>query len=129
MVLVSPAGMIWTNEVLDSERMARYWLTVYASDRGTVSRSSRVEVLIEVEDVNDNVPQTERPVYYPTVVENATEGTSIVRVVGYDRDASTTPLSYRITSGNPQAFFHIDTHTGKCPQHRHSGALSHWARH
>ena len=110
---VSSLGMIWTNEVLDSESQPHYWLTVYASDRGTMSRSAWVEVLIEVEDVNDNLPQTEQPVYYPTVVENSTEGTSVVRVQGYDRDVSTTHLTYAITSGNPQNFFTIDADSGR----------------
>ena len=106
--------MLWTNIVLDRESQSHYWLTIVARDRGTVPQSSRAEVLIEVQDANDNIPQTLEPVYYPTVVESSPEGTSVVRVQGYDLDVSTsTQLSYDITSGNPQGFFIIDSVTGK----------------
>jgi len=47
-------GMIHVKEALDRETQQFYWLTVYAADSAPVPRSSFVDVLIEIDDVNDN---------------------------------------------------------------------------
>ncbi len=107
-------GVIRANEILDRESTPHYWLTVYAQDRGTIPKTTVVEVYIEVEDVNDNIPQTHEPVYYPAVQENSDAGTSVVKVTASDQDAtSNNRLTYDITSGNPQGFFNINTATGR----------------
>ena len=106
--------MIRTNEILDRESQQFYWLTVYAQDRGAVPQHSRVEVLITVEDVNDNVPQTRQPVYYPAIQENSPPDTSVVKLTAYDLDDEVSQkLTYTITAGNPQGFFKIDQQTGE----------------
>ncbi|TNN89678.1 Protocadherin Fat 1 [Liparis tanakae] len=106
-------GVIRTQELLDHETTPHYWLTVYAADRGVVQRSSFVEVYIQVQDVNDNAPQTSEPVYYPSVVENSPKDVSIIQINAVDPDAKASDkLSYRITSGNPQGFFAVTTRTG-----------------
>lgn len=87
---------------------------MYATDRGVVPLSSFVEVYVEVQDVNDNAPQTTEPVYYPTVMENSPKDVSIIQIEAFDPDTrSSDKLSYRITSGNPQGFFTINPKTGK----------------
>ncbi|XP_064201137.1 protocadherin Fat 1-like isoform X1 [Anguilla rostrata] len=107
------SGVIRTEELLDHETAPHYWLTVYATDRGAVPLSSFVEVFVEVEDVNDNAPQTSEPVYYPSVAENSPKDVSVIRVEAFDPDTrSGDRLSYRITSGNPQGFFAINPKTG-----------------
>lgn len=112
--LSRPSGVIRTQELLDHETIPHYWLTVYAMDRGVVPLSSFVEVFIEVQDVNDNAPQTSEPVYYPSVVENSPKDVSIIQINAVDPDARASDrLSYRITSGNPQGFFAINARTGK----------------
>ncbi|XP_018591317.2 protocadherin Fat 1a isoform X3 [Scleropages formosus] len=106
-------GVIRTQELLDHETTPHYWLTIYATDQGVVPLSSFIEVYIQVQDVNDNAPQTAEPVYYPTVLENSPKDVSIIRVEAWDPDAaSRDKLSYKITSGNPQGFFTIDSKTG-----------------
>ncbi|KAM6940342.1 protocadherin Fat 1a isoform 2-T2 [Xenentodon cancila] len=106
-------GVIRTQELLDHETTTHYWLTVYAMDRGVVPQSAFVEVYIEVQDVNDNAPQTSEPVYYPSVVENSPKDVSIIQINAVDPDSkSGDKLTYRITSGNPQGFFAINTKTG-----------------
>ena len=106
-------GTIFTKDVLDRETQAFYWLTVYAQDSGVVPLSSFTEVFIEVDDVNDNVPQTADPVYYPTVLEGSPEGTSVLRLEAFDQDSTANgALTYEITSGNPQGFFAINRTTG-----------------
>lgn len=109
-----PTGVIRTLELLDHETVPHYWLTVYATDRGVVPLSSFVEVYIEVQDVNDNAPQTSEPVYYPSVMENSPKDVSIIQIEAFDPDTrSSDKLSYKITSGNPQGFFSISPKTGK----------------
>lgn len=83
-------------------------------DRGVVPLSAFVEVYIEVQDVNDNAPQTSEPVYYPSVMENSPKDVSIIQINAVDPDAKASDkLTYRITSGNPQGFFTINSKTGK----------------
>lgn len=83
-------------------------------DRGVVPLSAFVEVYIEVQDVNDNAPQTLEPVYYPSVMENSPKDVSIIQINAVDPDAKASDkLTYRITSGNPQGFFAINAKTGK----------------
>lgn len=119
MSLVFSSGVIRTQELLDHETVPHYWLTVYATDHGVVPLSSFVEVYIEVQDVNDNTPQTSEPVYYPSVMENSPKDVSIIQIEALDPDTqSSDKLSYRISSGNPQGFFSINPKTGECIQDR-----------
>ncbi|CAH1776950.1 unnamed protein product [Owenia fusiformis] len=106
-------GIIRTSDILDRESAARYWLTVYATDRGTVPLYSSIEVLIEVQDINDNVPQTFKPIYFSSIPENSVPDLSVVRVTALDIDhGSSNKLTYEITSGNPQTFFKINEFNG-----------------
>uniref|UniRef100_A0A8C1GR63 FAT atypical cadherin 3b n=1 Tax=Cyprinus carpio TaxID=7962 RepID=A0A8C1GR63_CYPCA len=107
-------GMIYTTGSLDCETQDSYWLTVYALDRGVVPLSASVEVFIQVEDVNDNAPLTSEPIYHPYVMENSPKDVSVVRIQAQDLDvtASDSRLMYRITAGNPQNFFSINSNTG-----------------
>lgn len=127
------AGVIRTQELLDHETKSHYWLTVYATDRGVVPLTSFVEVYIEVQDVNDNAPQTSEPVYYPSVMENSPKDVSIIQIEAFDPDAKASDkLSYKITSGNPQGFFAINGRTGTTPGSRrrtgHRGSKSRMRR-
>uniref|UniRef100_A0A8C6X3J6 Protocadherin Fat 3 n=1 Tax=Naja naja TaxID=35670 RepID=A0A8C6X3J6_NAJNA len=106
-------GVIYTGDILDRETTQSYWLTVYAADRGVVPLYTTIEVYIEVEDVNDNAPLTSEPIYYPSVLENSPKDVSVIQIQAQDPDSSSTErMTYRITSGNPQNFFAINTKTG-----------------
>ncbi|XP_048851790.1 protocadherin Fat 1a isoform X3 [Brienomyrus brachyistius] len=106
-------GVIRTQELLDHETTPHYWLTVYATDQGVVPLSSFVEVYVQVQDVNDNAPQTSEPIYFPSVPENSPKNVSVIQVQAWDPDTSSqNKLTYKITSGNPQGFFDIDPKTG-----------------
>lgn len=114
-LLVPHTGIIKTADLLDHETTSHYWLTVFATDLGVVPLFSFIEVYIEIEDVNDNAPQTSKPVYYPNVMENSPKDVSVVQIEATDPDSSASDrLSYKITSGNPQGFFTINHETGKC---------------
>ncbi|KAL0175762.1 hypothetical protein M9458_028092, partial [Cirrhinus mrigala] len=104
--------IIRTQEILDRETTNHYWLTIYATDQGIVPLSSFVEVYIEVQDVNDNAPLTTEPVYYSSVSENSPKDLSVIQIQAFDLDSkSSDNLSYKITSGNPQGFFAINSQT------------------
>lgn len=106
-------GVIRTQDVLDRETTSHYWLTIYATDQGVAPLSSSVEVYIDVQDVNDNAPQTSEPIYYSSVLENSPKDVSILQIQAFDPDSrSSNKLTYKITNGNPQGFFTIHSQTG-----------------
>jgi protocadherin Fat 1/2/3 len=110
--------VIRTHGVLDRETQSHYWLRVLACDRGTVPLCSNVEVLVEVEDLNDNVPLTEFPVYEPSVVENSAADVDVIQLSARDADDSkNNVVTFDIVSGNPQGFFSIDAKSGECQCH------------
>ncbi|XP_062941472.1 protocadherin Fat 2 [Cynocephalus volans] len=106
-------GMIQTLAPLDREFASYYWLTVLAVDRGSVPLSSLTEVYIEVTDVNDNPPRMSRPVFYPSIQEDAPLGASVLQLDAWDPDSSSEgKLTFNITSGNHMGFFIIHPLTG-----------------
>uniref|UniRef100_A0A8C0ZPK4 Protocadherin Fat 2 n=1 Tax=Castor canadensis TaxID=51338 RepID=A0A8C0ZPK4_CASCN len=106
-------GMIQTLVPLDREFVPFYWLTVLAVDRSSVPLSSVTEVYIEVTDVNDNPPRMSRPVFYPSIQEDAPLGTSVLQLDAWDPDSSSQgKLTFNITSGNHMGFFVIHPSTG-----------------
>ncbi|GAB6033159.1 hypothetical protein CHUAL_012768 [Chamberlinius hualienensis] len=109
---IDDKGVIRTSEVLDRESVSSYWLVVYAIDCGAVPLSSRVDVYVEVEDVNDNAPRPSSPIYFPSVTESSPPSSMVLQIVATDYDSGT-KLTYEIKSGNPQAFFDIDPDTGR----------------
>ena len=117
--------MIYTKEPLDRETTSFFWLTVYAQDLGSVPLSSMTEIYVEIDDINDNIPLTANPVYYPTIPEHSPEGTSVLQLQAFDLDDEASPdLTYEITGGNPQGFFAIDRQTGRLHIWKKIGLLS-----
>ncbi|GFY72934.1 protocadherin Fat 1 [Trichonephila inaurata madagascariensis] len=103
---------IRTRAVLDRETSLRYWLTVIAQDRGAVPLTSRLDVYVEVEDENDNIPLTFEPVYYSNIPENSPEGTTVVKMEAFDLDVNPDQrISYHVTAGDPQSYFSLDSAT------------------
>ncbi|XP_022237358.1 fat-like cadherin-related tumor suppressor homolog, partial [Limulus polyphemus] len=106
---IDQKGRIWTRTSLDREEQSRYWLSVYAQDKDVVSLDTRLDVYIEVLDENDNIPLTEEPVYYPSVVEHSEPGTKVVRLIAFDEDQdSQDGITFNITAGNAQGLFVIE---------------------
>ncbi|KAM9311065.1 protocadherin Fat 2 [Gastrophryne carolinensis] len=106
-------GSIRTEAPLDRESVARYWLTVFATDSGTVPLFSVAEVYIEVVDVNDNIPQLSKAVFYGSVLENSPPNVSILILDATDGDSvSAGKLSFQFSGGNSQGFFILNPNTG-----------------
>ena len=107
-------GQIRTLAVLDREAKESYWLTVYAMDHGAVPLYSELQVFIEVLNLNDNIPLTVFPVYFPTVMENAKPNTPIVTIEAFDADNDPNQqMVFAIVSGDPQSLFSINPTTGQ----------------
>ncbi|KAK3785456.1 hypothetical protein RRG08_048592 [Elysia crispata] len=106
-------GTIRTSQELDRETRPHYWLTVIAQDMALVPKFARLEVLVTVDDVNDNVPQSLEPAYYASVQENLNGAIQeIVRIQASDGDYDGSQrLSYSLTAGNSDGFFQIDEDT------------------
>ncbi|XP_059483774.1 fat-like cadherin-related tumor suppressor homolog isoform X2 [Neocloeon triangulifer] len=106
-------GNISTLAVLDRESKRSYWLTVMAQDHGVVPLHSRIEVYVEVVNVNDNTPLTLQPVYYPSIPENSPAGQEVITLEARDDDLEDQPppLLFRITAGNAESFFTIENGT------------------
>ncbi|XP_021704618.1 fat-like cadherin-related tumor suppressor homolog isoform X2 [Aedes aegypti] len=106
-------GVIRTLASLDLESKPNYWLTVCAQDQAVVPLHSCVQVFIQVQNENDNVPLTEEAVYYPSVPESSPNGVKVLQLIAEDRDIDPLQqISYRITSGNPEGFFAINGTSG-----------------
>ncbi|CAB1325306.1 unnamed protein product [Coregonus sp. 'balchen'] len=71
---------------LDRETMKRHKLQLTAIDGGKPPRSGTVEIVIDVLDVNDNMPVFTKDSYSVTLNENSAIGTTVVQVTATDLD-------------------------------------------
>ncbi|KAH8411154.1 hypothetical protein KR222_008786, partial [Zaprionus bogoriensis] len=110
---VNDQGLIHTLTQLDAESKNFYWLTLCARDNAIVSLTNCVKVYIEVENENDNIPLTERPVYHVNISEGSSGNKEIIqlKVIDPDRDPLQ-KISYHIISGNLVGYFDIHPTTG-----------------
>lgn len=76
-----------------------------------------LQVFIEILNENDNVPMTERPVYYATVLEGSPSGTNVFQLVADDDDIDTNQkIHFKIVSGDPEGYFFVNSSTGELPE-------------
>ncbi|XP_063046252.1 protocadherin Fat 2 isoform X2 [Engraulis encrasicolus] len=105
-------GVIRTLETLDRETTTHYWLTIFATDLGTVPLVSWTEVYLEVLDINDNPPQFSQPIYFASIQENQPPEQSVVQVSATDMDMSSeNKLTYQMLDSQ-RTYFSIDPTTG-----------------
>ncbi len=108
---ISSAGIIRTTVVLDAENVSSFTLLVAAYDSGNPQRNSSVTLVVEVLDLNDNIPFFTQS-YSLFIPENAPIGSTlpVLEAVDYDRDKRNSYISFRIISHNPpnaQGLFNI----------------------
>ncbi|XP_030621288.1 protocadherin alpha-4-like [Chanos chanos] len=73
-------------KALDRERQAVIHLTLTALDGGKPPRSGTVLIIVNVIDVNDNIPVFTKPLYKARIAENSAPGTSVITVTANDPD-------------------------------------------
>ncbi|XP_059339316.1 protocadherin alpha-3-like isoform X3 [Ammospiza nelsoni] len=102
---------------LDRETIPVHRLLLTATDGGRPCLTGTMELVISVLDANDNAPQFNQSVYKVQLLENATEGTLVLRVDATDPDeGSNKDFSYIILGSTPignKELFTIDTKTGE----------------
>nr|XP_014350998.1 PREDICTED: uncharacterized protein LOC102358535 [Latimeria chalumnae] len=86
---------------LDREQQSSHHLILTAVDGGHPERCGTVFITIIVHDANDNSPVFDQSVYRVSLIENAPEGTLVVKLNATDLD----------TGSNGEIFYSISTHT------------------
>ncbi|XP_010179117.1 PREDICTED: protocadherin beta-13-like, partial [Mesitornis unicolor] len=101
---------------LDREEQAELDFSVTAVDGGSPPRSGTTQIHIVVLDVNDNAPVFTQKLYIGQVLENAPEGSVVLRVAATDQDAGLNgEISYQFSQkvGQSHSAFAIDRVTGE----------------
>ncbi|XP_078116768.1 protocadherin alpha-2-like isoform X2 [Sander vitreus] len=102
---------------LDREKQSVIHLTLTALDGGKPTRSGTLKIVVNVIDVNDNVPVFSQPLYKAQVTENAPFQTSILTVTATDFDEGINgEIIYSFIERehfNPEVLFSINPDTGE----------------
>ncbi|XP_035288659.1 protocadherin alpha-3-like isoform X22 [Anguilla anguilla] len=86
-IIDSQSGVISTRGNLDYEENSAFEVRVQAKDKGSPPRATLCKVLIEVEDLNDNVPEIAVTSLISPVKEDAQLGTVVALISVSDRDS------------------------------------------
>ncbi|XP_030281852.1 cadherin EGF LAG seven-pass G-type receptor 2-like, partial [Sparus aurata] len=110
------SGMVSVAAALDRETKAEYNLLVVAEDQGRPARSATASLLVQVSDVNDNVPEFSVAEYQVEVLETESVGTSLLTLSAVDPDEGANGrVSYSILQQSPSsdpAVFELDSSSG-----------------
>uniref|UniRef100_A0A671TFT5 Cadherin domain-containing protein n=1 Tax=Sparus aurata TaxID=8175 RepID=A0A671TFT5_SPAAU len=110
------SGMVSVAAALDRETKAEYNLLVVAEDQGRPARSATASLLVQVSDVNDNVPEFSAAEYQVEVLETESVGTSLLTLSAVDPDEGANGrVSYSILQQSPSsdpAVFELDSSSG-----------------
>jgi protocadherin Fat 4 len=74
------------NAKLDRENIPKYNITVIAIDQGSPPITGTARVVIDIIDVNDDLPYFNRSNYAENVYENRSGGTAITTCEAFDKD-------------------------------------------
>ena len=110
----SSSGAIVTTNPIDREVISSFSLRVEARDGGGRRRIATVDITIT--DVNDNSPIFVGAPYQVQVREDVSVPFDVLQVTATDADEPGNPnsqITYRITSGNSEGVFAIDSSTGQ----------------
>ncbi|XP_061569447.1 cadherin-20 isoform X2 [Cololabis saira] len=109
------SGEIRALKKLDREEKAFYTLQAQAINRKTNEpEEPQSEFIIQVQDINDNVPQFQNEPYVSSIPEMCPVGTTVAQVTATDADdpmfGSNAKLIYSILTGEP--YFSVEPKTG-----------------
>ncbi|KAI5607990.1 protocadherin Fat 2 [Silurus asotus] len=111
-IIDEETGVITLADTVDREAVTHYWLTVYATDLGTVPLTAWTEVYIEVLDINDNPPELSQPIYFASIQENLSKDKFVLKVTATDVDKSSEgKITFQIPDSQ-RTYFDISSKTG-----------------
>ena len=106
-------GILRSVVSLDREEYAEYPLSVKVVDNGKPRMSSKVDIRVKVEDLNDNVPRFNPKYYSASVLENASIGMEVIATNAYDADEGKNgQIRFAIISGNTDGDFSVGEYSG-----------------
>uniref|UniRef100_A0A8C9VE66 Cadherin EGF LAG seven-pass G-type receptor 1 n=1 Tax=Scleropages formosus TaxID=113540 RepID=A0A8C9VE66_SCLFO len=110
----SPTGVIDVINPLDYEMIREYNLRIKAQDGGRPPLiNSTGVVVVQVVDVNDNVPMFVSTPFQATVLENVVVGYSVIHIQAIDADSGDNArLEYRLLDTAPGFPFTVNNSTG-----------------
>uniref|UniRef100_A0A674DR56 Protocadherin alpha-C2-like n=1 Tax=Salmo trutta TaxID=8032 RepID=A0A674DR56_SALTR len=104
-------------KALDREKQPVIQLTLTAVDGGKPPRSGTSQIIVNVKDVNDNIPIFKKPLYKARIPENTPIGASVITVQASDADEDLNGEIVYIfinqNSDNNIAAFSINAATGE----------------
>ncbi|XP_058141831.1 protocadherin alpha-10-like [Dasypus novemcinctus] len=113
---VKPLGLVLKKH-LDREVSSELLLVLKATDGGKPELTGSVEIHITVLDANDNAPVFDKAIYRVKLLENARNGTLVIRFNASDLDeGSNSHILYSFGTGispNTEASFCIDPTSGE----------------
>ncbi|XP_035240204.1 protocadherin Fat 4 [Anguilla anguilla] len=105
-------GLVTLIGGLDSEEHGVHFLRVSARDGGWIPRAAKMNVTVNVTDVNDNPPVFSAAEYVASVQENSPIGTTVLQVKATDKDSGVNAqISYSLVAGHIDVFS-IDSRDG-----------------
>ncbi|XP_048058592.1 protocadherin alpha-3-like isoform X37 [Megalobrama amblycephala] len=102
-------------KALDREKQPVIQLTLTAVDGGKPPRSGTTDIIINVIDVNDNIPVFSKSLYKARTIENAARGTHVITVQAVDLDEGLNgEIIYAIVNNDKNVdAFSINSATGE----------------
>nr|XP_042696660.1 protocadherin gamma-A12-like [Chrysemys picta bellii] len=87
-----------TDRPLDRERVSDYNVAITATDRGTPNLASKITILVQLSDINDNAPIFNQTSYTLYITENNPSGASLCSLKANDPDwGENARVTYSIT--------------------------------
>lgn len=86
---------IQINAVLNREGIPKYNITIMAIDQGFPQLNGSASLLIDILDVNDEIPKFNLSEYKVNIIEDAAKGTFVITCLASDPDTDS-DLRYRI---------------------------------
>ncbi|XP_032076296.1 protocadherin beta-16-like [Thamnophis elegans] len=101
---------------LDREVIPQFILTLEAVDGGIPRRTGTAQIIIDILDTNDNVPQFVQAVYKVQLMENSHPGSLVAKVEATDKDiGSNAHIIYTFSQAPADVLrsFRLNNHTGE----------------
>ncbi|BES91153.1 Laminin G domain [Nesidiocoris tenuis] len=102
-------GEVTIANSLDRENLVSHTITIVVHDSGTPTKKNFTRLVINVQDVNDHMPQFNVESLEPKIYHTSLIGTRIVTLMASDHDLMENgTVTYSIVSGNDGGKFTID---------------------